>query len=184
MKTIFGFILMFLFAFPSFSQTAPEPDQMKISNRKIVKTVTVFSEVESVWQKWTTHEGLLTFFGEDNRIELTPGGPYEIFFDMESPIGLRGSEGCKVLSFIPNKMISFTWNAPPKFANARGSDYHTWVVVEFEPVCENFTKITLTHMGWPEEEAWDGVYIYFDEAWDKVLSWSKDSYSYKKPAQQ
>lgn len=184
MKTIFPVFLSLFFAFPTFSQTAVNDHQMEISNRKIVKTVTVFSEVESVWQRWTTHEGLLAFFGEDNRIELTPGGPYEIFFDMESPIGLRGSEGCKVLSFIPNKMVSFTWNAPPKFAKARSSDYHTWVVVEFESVCDNFTKVTLTHMGWPEGEDWDGVYIYFNEAWDKVLGWLKDSYSYKKPMQQ
>ena len=46
----------------------------------IVKTRTVNSNIEDVWWKWTTHEGLLTFFGPDNKIELRLGGSFEIFF--------------------------------------------------------------------------------------------------------
>ena len=149
---------------------------MKISEKKIVKTTSIYAPLSEAWWQWTTHEGLLTFFGEDNKIEMTPGGPYEIYFSMEVPEGSRGAEGCEVLSFVPERMLSFTWNAPPKFKETRESDYHTWVVVEFQPLSEYRTQVTLTHLGWPEGAQWDEVYHYFDEAWGKVMEWLKDSH--------
>ena len=118
---------------------------------------------------WTTHEGLLTFFGADNNVELIPGGAFEIYFLVDNPYGLRGSEGCKVLSFMTQKMLSFSWNAPPQFQQIRSGEYKTWVVVEFEQVSEGETKVTLTHLGWPQGKQWDKVYDYFTEAWDVVL---------------
>ncbi len=56
---------------------------------------------------WTTSEGLRAFFGVDNRIEMVSGGAFEIYFLMENEYGLRGSEGCKVISLLPQKMLSF-----------------------------------------------------------------------------
>ena len=47
-------------------------------NKVIVKSKTVQCPVDKVWWKWTTHEGLLTFFGPDNKIELKLGGAFEI----------------------------------------------------------------------------------------------------------
>ncbi len=147
---------------------------MKISNRQIVKSATIDLPVAEVWKKWTTHDGLLSFFGEDNRIELTPGGAFEIYFLMDNPQGLRGSEGCKILSFLPQKMLSFTWNAPPDFPEIRQSDYHTWVVVLFHSLDGFQTKVTLTHLGWPDDIRWHPVYDYFERAWGVVLDWLKN----------
>ncbi len=142
---------------------------IKISGRQIQKTKVINSSLDSAWWKWTTHEGLLTFFGEDNKIELTPGGAFEIYFLMDNPYGLKGSEGCKVLSFLPKQMLSFSWNAPPQFKEIRESAYHTWVVVNFKTISGNRTEVTLTHLGWPEDKSWDTVYDYFNKAWDQVL---------------
>ncbi len=128
-----------------------------------------------MWWKWTTHEGLLTFFGKDNRIELMPGGPYEIYFLMDNPAGLRGGEGCTVLSFLLEEMLSFTWNAPPEFKEIRESKYHTWVAVNFKEVLSLKTEVILTHLGWTEDELWKPVYEYFEEAWDIVLQWLYES---------
>ena len=164
-------LLAMLFSIISYAQTSVEAVPLKISDRKIIKSTIVNMPVDLVWWKWTTHEGLLTFFGEDNKVELTPGGAYEIYFNMDVPAGSRGAEGCTVLSYIPERMLSFTWNAPPKFREARESPHHTWVVVEFKSLCEDKTQVTLTHLGWPEDEDWNGVYLYFAEAWDSVMSW-------------
>jgi uncharacterized protein YndB with AHSA1/START domain len=131
--------------------------------------------LSQAWQKWTTHEGLLTFFGRDNKIRLEIGGPYEIYFMMDNPPGLRGSEGCKVLSFLPETMLSFTWNAPPEFPDIRNSEYHTWVVVNFKAVDMGHTEIEINHTGWPEVEEWNKVYDYFVNAWKLVLDWLEES---------
>ena len=148
---------------------------MKISDKQIRKTIVVNNSLDSVWWKWTTHEGLLTFFGKDNKIELTPGGAFEIYFLMDNAYGLKGSEGCKVLSFLPKQMFSFTWNAPPQFKEIRESAYYSWVVVNFKPVSENQTEVTLTHLGWPVDKKWGPVYDYFENAWDAVIRWLDDS---------
>lgn len=148
---------------------------MKTSDKQIHKVKIINTSVDTVWWKWSTHEGLLSFFGKDNKIELTPGGAFEIYFLMDNAYGLRGSEGCKILSFLPKQMLSFTWNAPPEYKEVRESAYHTWVVVNFNTVTKNETEVTLTHLGWPEDKNWDPVYDYFDIAWETVLKWLNDS---------
>lgn len=148
---------------------------MQITDKKIIKSAVVSMTVKEVWSKWTTHEGLLSFFGKDNNVELKLGGAFEIYFLTDNPYGLRGSEGCKVLSYLPEKMLSFSWNAPPVFPEIRNAEYKTWVVVDFCSVTESETQVTLTHLGWPDGDDWLEVYNYFDNAWGNVLKQLKDS---------
>lgn len=147
-----------------------------ISGKIISKKILVNCPIEKAWWKWTTHEGLKTFFGQDNEVDLRVGGPFEIYFSMDAPAGSRGSEGCKVLSYLPQKMLSFSWNAPPQFSDIRNGDYHTWVVVRFSEL-ENGkrTEVELSHLGWPESENWNEVYMYFDKAWGHVFEWFEES---------
>ena len=142
---------------------------MKISDRRIIIERIVPGSPRSLWKRWTTREGLMTFFGADNNVELRPDGPYEIYFLMDNPPGLRGSEGCRVLSYLPEKMLSFSWNAPPQFQEIRNSDYHTWVVLLFRGVGDEKTEVTLTHLGWPDDSRWDEVFRYFESAWERVM---------------
>lgn len=102
---------------------------MKITDKVIRKIMHHEVSCEKMWWYWTTSEGLKSFFCESSRIEITPLGAYEIYFSMDWPEGERGSEGCKVLSYLPNKMLSFTWNAPPKYDEVRNHIYKTWVVI-------------------------------------------------------
>lgn len=90
---------------------------------------------------------------------------------MENPVGLRGGEGCKILSFLPNKMLSFTWNAPPEYMEIRNHKHKTWVVVNFKFIDNKKTKVILYHLGWLKGKDWTDVYNYFDTAWDIVLEW-------------
>ena len=142
-----------------------------ISGRVIRKEVKVNAPIEKVWNAWTTKDGATTFFAPKAKIELTPGGPYELFFDLQAPEGSRGGEGCRVLSFLPMEMLSFEWNAPPEFPGVRKQQMqkHTWVVVQFSPLAKDQVKVRLTHLGWREGEEWEKVFQYFSRAWDVVL---------------
>jgi uncharacterized protein YndB with AHSA1/START domain len=155
--------------------TALAMDNVQITDKKIAKGIKITISAEEAFGLWTTHEGLLTFFGKDNKIELRPGGAFEIYFLMENPYGSRGSEGCKILSYLPGKMLSFSWNAPPSFPQIRKSSYKTWVVIEFNGISTNETELVLTHLGWPDDPAWNPVYDYFDRAWALVLEWFENS---------
>lgn len=141
-----------------------------MNNKQIVKSAIVAADINQVWQKWTTHEGLKTFFGVDNMIELRPGGPYEIYFLLENPPGTRGGEGNQVLSFLPLEMLSFSWNAPPSIPEIRNHAHRTWVVVVFRELGPLKTEVTLKHVGWLDGEKWDETIAYFEKAWDIVLN--------------
>ncbi len=138
------------------------------TDKAVVKEVTVTASLDDVWKAWTTTEGVKSFFSPNARVDLRVGGPYEIYFDMSAPYGSRGSEFCRVLSYLPKKMLSFEWNAPPSFGDLRGT--HTIVAMQFEPLPDNKVKVTLTHHGWGEGEDWQAVYDYFDKAWGSVMS--------------
>lgn len=135
--------------------------------RSIVKEALVPAHVSEVWKAWTTAEGIRTFMGQDAKIELRPGGPYEVYFGANGPEGSRGSEGCRVLSYLPERMLSFSWNNPPQFREVRNKKI--FVVVELEPQAEQ-TRVRVTHGGWPDGGQWEETYEYFQPAWEWVLN--------------
>lgn len=139
-----------------------------MQQRVIRKEIVVNAPVTEVWKVWTTSEGAVTFFAPKANIELARGGAYELFFNLDALKGSQGSEGLKILSFLPEEMLSFEWNAPPQYPTVRGQ--HTWVVVQFFPSNHDEVKVRLTHLGWREGEEWDSVFQYFKRAWDIVLS--------------
>ena len=137
------------------------------SDRILRKEMIVPAAPEQVWTAWTTTEGIKTFFSSDAKVELTIGGPFEIYFLLDAPRGSRGSEGCRVLSYLPPKMLSFTWSAPPEFGKLRKR--HTIVVLRFEEAGSGKAKVLLSQHGWGKGEDWEKLYDYFDKAWSSVL---------------
>jgi len=146
-----------------------ESADVAAAQRMLRKQVTVAAPLAEVWKAWTTTEGVKTFFGPEAKVEAVVGGPFEIYFGPSQPEGLRGSEGCKVHSVVPMKLLAFTWNAPPTIPAIRNSGVHTVVYIELEESGPNQTRVTMTHVGWGAGEDWDKTYQYFDRAWDAVL---------------
>jgi uncharacterized protein YndB with AHSA1/START domain len=151
---------------PSARKPKDEPDNTPPA-KTLHKEFVVPAARDLVWNCWTTTEGMKSFFAPDSKIELTPGGAYELYLGPPTAVGARGSEGCKVLGFLPGEILSFDWNAPPKFPEIRKE--RTCVVLRFEPAGEGKTRVILDHHGWGEGAKWDAVYQYFDAAWDSVF---------------
>ena len=157
-------------AAPAASGAAPTADaQPPAADRELRKEVVVAAPVEAVWTAWTTSEGARTFFAPGANIRLDVGGPYEILFAPDAPKGRRGAEGLHVLAWIPQRMLAFEWNAPPKFPEIRNGPRNTFVVVELAPDGAGRTRVVLHHLGWGEGGQWPDVRAYFDKAWDYVL---------------
>lgn len=133
------------------------------------KAILVEATPEEIWSAWTTVKGVRTFFAPDARMELRLHGAYEMLFDPGEPEGLKGSEGCMILSYAPNRMLSFSWNAPPQFEKSR-KEMAQWVVLLFDPVDDHRTVVRLLEFGWKESDEGEQVYKYFDRAWSVVLA--------------
>ena len=157
-----------------FAKAAPSP------LRPIEVSEVVAAAPADVFRSLSTSEGVKAFLGVTNRIELTVGGPYELYFLADAPEGQRGSEGCEVLSWLPGRMLSFTWNAPPEFEHARPR--RTVVVIELETESPGATRVRLTHHGFaagatadPDHAGeWEEVRAYFAKAWPQFLAALRD----------
>lgn len=123
--------------------------------------------IEAVWHAWTTEEGTRTFFAPQCRVDLRPGGAYEMYFDLDAQEGLRGGEGCVVLAIEEPNLLSFTWNAPPELARIR--NHHTHVAVYLEALAGSRTRVTLIHDGWGIGKDWQRTREYFHRAWGQVV---------------
>lgn len=139
----------------------------RLPNRAIQKEVSVPAPREDVWRAFATPEGIQSFFAPKANVRIELGGPYELLFDDTAPEGQRGTEGMKILSYIPERMISFEWIAPFEFRELR--QQKTWVVVFLDDKGEKETVVRLAHLGWRVGAEWDRLYDYFLRAWDIVL---------------
>lgn len=139
-----------------------------LPNRRLQKETVIPAPREDVWQAWSTTEGATTFFAPAANIRIELGGPYELFFEPDAPPGQQGTEGVRVLSYIPERMLSFEWNAPVEFRELR--THRTWVVLFLDDAPEGGTIVRLAHLGWRAGEEWERLYDYFDRNWDIVLA--------------
>lgn len=135
--------------------------------RAIEKEVVVEAAVAAAWSAWSTSAGLQSFFAPEAIVEARPGGLFSVHFNPYARPGLKGADEMRVLAVQQDRMISFTWNAPPHLPEVRAQ--RTVVIVRTEPQGENRTRVRLTHLGWGDGGQWDEAYRYFDRAWAQVL---------------
>ena len=135
----------------------------------IVVVKTINAPVADVWKAWTTAEGIESFFApKAAKVEPWPGGAFELWFGVELPEGSRGSEGCKVHSVKPMEQFVFEWNAPPTIPAIR--PLRTLVYLDFKPLPDNKTEVTLRNFGYGVGEEWDKTKTYFARAWPAVMA--------------
>jgi uncharacterized protein YndB with AHSA1/START domain len=133
------------------------------------KEISVHAPLTDVWRAWTTAEGL-RFASRRSNVRLEVGGPYEWFLDGPADAdGVRGSEGSRVLAFLPQEMLAFDWTFPPDTPTLRREGAKTQVVVLFEDLGGEGIRVRLAQHGWQEGEEWERGFAYFDEAWGYVL---------------
>lgn len=121
---------------------------------------------DQAWQGWSASAGITAFFAPDAEIEPRVGGAFRIYMDSGAERGQQGADGMRYLALQPKKMLSLDWNVPPSLPKARAQ--RTFVVVRFEPLTTDATRVSLHHTGWGEGGKWDKAYAYFDRAWGGV----------------
>ena len=136
----------------------------------IHKSIQLPTTCAQAYNRWTLNEESPLFFAPKCSIDMRIGGKYEQYFLLDNKPGLKGSEGCKVLSFIPNKMFSFSWNAPPEIPEVRNQEHKSWVVITFTELEDGVCSVDLYHLGFLEGTAWIETIAYFEKAWDIVLN--------------
>jgi len=148
------------------------------SESPIELSVTVKAPVAEVWKAWTTSEGIVGFFAPEARVQARPDGPFVIIMDPYAEPGLQGADDMRVLAVETERLLSFTWNAPPSLPEAR--QQRTVVVLRFAPDAEG-TRLTLSHLGWGSGGEWPKARAYFERAWPNVLKQLQQRFETGKP---
>jgi uncharacterized protein YndB with AHSA1/START domain len=149
------------------AQNAPLPRKSPTGSGRVVRVEgDINAPVSEAWRVFTTSEGTEEFFAQKANIGLAIGGPYEIQFDPNDE--RSGTKGLKILSYAPEEMISFQWNAPAELPEVRNGG--TWVVVEMRPIDAYRTHVTVTHLGWKNGPEWDRAYVHFQRGWSELLN--------------
>lgn len=78
--------------------------------------VIVEESADAAWRRWTTADGLQSFFGRQCDIDRRVDGLMNIWFFPNNPPGARGAEGMRILALEPERRLVFTWDAPPKLS--------------------------------------------------------------------
>lgn len=174
--------------FPLRAQNAPYTSATAAGSGRVVRVEgNVRAPVSEVWRVFTTSQGAEEFFAQKANIGLAIGGPYEIQFDPRDE--RSGTKGLKILSYAPEEMISFQWNAPPEMPEVRNGG--TWMVVELHSIDAYTTHVTITHLGWKNGPEWDLAYGHFQQGWSELMTrlekrftdgpidWSKQAMMYQ-----
>jgi uncharacterized protein YndB with AHSA1/START domain len=163
------YILMISFLAAVSLATAQEKPNMRAAETGTARAVrveaTIKAPVSEVWRVWTTSQGAEEFFAEKANIRLAIGGPYEIQFDRKNE--QSGTKGLKILSYAPEEMISFQWNAPTEYPEVRNGG--TWVVVQMRPEGTDRTHVSVMHYGWRDGAEWDQAYAHFVRGWGDLM---------------
>ena len=134
----------------------------------IVVTKIINAPPADVWKAWTTTDGIESFFAvKAAKVEPVPGGAFELWFGVNNPEGLRGSEGCLVHSVKPMEQFVFEWNAPPEIPAIR--KLRTLVYLDFKSLPDNRTELTLRNFGHGAGEDWARNTAHFENAWPAAV---------------
>ena len=145
----------------------PGPPPAASTDRAITKEVLVRANISQVWEAWTTSAGIQSFFAPEAVVDPKPEGAFHIHINPYAQPGMKGADDMRFLALQKERMLSFTWNAPPHLPEARAQ--RTVVMLHFEPVTDTDTRVRLTHVGWGSGGEWDKAYDYFNRAWGNVL---------------
>ena len=146
----------------------PGPQPASAQDRQITKDAIVRASIADVWTAWTTSAGIQSFFAPEAIVDPKPDGAFRLHFNPYAAPGAKGADDMRFLALQKERMLSFTWNAPPHLPDARLQ--RTVVIVRMDPLSDNETRVRLSHVGWGDGGEWDKAYEYFDRAWGNVLA--------------
>lgn len=135
-------------------------------DRKLVTSGIVDATPHELWQAFTVDGEIVKWMVPVAHMDLKIGGTLETSYDEHAKIGDPKNIRHTILSYEPDRMLSFTFTMPAMFKKAHEENGH-WVVVNFEPLSAQKTRVTETIYGWGEGADWDKAYAFFDkgDAW-------------------
>jgi uncharacterized protein YndB with AHSA1/START domain len=124
--------------------------------------VDVPAPLADVWNAMTTSEGIRSFIAPVTLVELKSGGCYCTNYTPGTHIGDKGTISNRVLSYIPQQMLSAKINLVDIFPPQPRAENSLFLVLEFSARDPQSTHVKASLLGFGTGEQWDKVYKFFD----------------------
>jgi len=155
-----GIVLMVLLAFIAPAAVAKDASKSKPSkdDRVIERQILISAPLDDVWEAWTKPEIARAFLGGADRLTLKVGEPFLVRLpESSATAAVRGRMkksdfSSKLLSFLPERMLSFDWRCPPSM-----TPEPSVVVVEFLELAPKRVLVKITHHDFKTVADWSAL---------------------------
>jgi uncharacterized protein YndB with AHSA1/START domain len=133
-----------------------------------------------VWAAFTTKEGQESWNVAHAEIDLKIGGKMRTHYDRNGQIGDPNTIENLILSFEPNHMLSIQVANPPAKFPYKDAIKKVWTVIRFEEVGPSRTKLTVTGLGYGDDEESQKLRAFFDKGNSYTINKLQEKFA-KKP---
>lgn len=164
---IFVFAAFLMFLAPT-GEAATSADVVSCSQRERDGTRTLCHETvvpastDTVWRLFSTTDGLSSWVAPVAAIDLRVGGIWEASYRADAKPGDRDNIRNRVLSYLPQRMLSIAVDTPPPGFPHPELVQTVWTVIELEPAGKGQTRVRVSMLGYGESTEFDELYALFD----------------------
>ena len=138
--------------------------------RTICKEAVVPAPPSTVWPLLSTTEGLRSWAAPVAAIDLRIGGTWETSYRRDARLGDPGNIRNRVLSFLPEHMLSIVVDSAPAGFPEPILVRTIWTVIELEPVRDEQTRVRVSMTGYGAGSGYDALYALFEQGNALTLS--------------
>lgn len=139
------------------------------------QSVVIEAPVAALWKSFVDPKEFARWNAPVAAIDMRVGGTLEATYNPRQPIGNPNNIKHRVITFLPERLIVFqNIQAPKELPNA-DKFQRTVIIVQFEPMGPDRTKVTLSCTGFGADAASQQIYRFFQvdnaeelERWKKV----------------
>jgi uncharacterized protein YndB with AHSA1/START domain len=147
-------------------------DQSALTHQAIIH-----APVADVWKAFTTREGLESWMVPHAEINLRVGGVMRSTYNKDGVVGDESTIENTIISYLPERMLSFRNTGQPKGFLYKQEIEKTWSVLLFEPIDDSKTRLTITGMGYGDDQASQQMRAFFQVGNQAVLDKLKSEFA-------
>jgi uncharacterized protein YndB with AHSA1/START domain len=157
------------------AETPPAASAAPAGERLLQTSIEINAPVSEVWKAFTDPADYRRWADGVAAVDLRVGGSFEASYDPAGKIGDPDNIRHRIVAFTPERLIVFqNLQAPglPGEALYRGTD----IVLQYEPLGPNRTRVTVSHVGFGAGADYDGLYAFFKGGDARMLRAMKAAY--------
>lgn len=142
---------------------------------RVTYEATIDADIDSVWQAFSTEEGLQKWMAPVIKLDFRVGGTIKSNYNESGEIGDETTIENTILAFDPKRMIALKATGFPEGFPFKEVAEKTWSVFYFEELPSSKTKITIVGLGYTDDPLSKQMRSFFEEANKSVLEKLEDS---------